>query len=295
MEVYRAVMLTGSIKGASKLLFISQPAVSRIISHTESTLGFALFNRLKGKLVPTPEGEALFREVDDFFQHAVRVDEFARGLALNSSGTLSIAASPCLSRSVMPRVITRFIERYPRIRVDFRTTLLNGMAQEVLSKTVDVAVSVLPLEHPNLTVEPFMHGRMVCIAPRGHPLADQETVSLADLGRYAVVAHHPSIPFGQIVAGAFEAAGVAADTRIHIHQTDVAYALVRAGAGVAMVDQFTVEGMNADDLEVLELSDAPRLTPSVVRSSFDNRETHADKFVELLFDIHPPQAAEQGA
>ena len=90
MEVFRAVMLTGSINGASKLLFTSQPAISRIVSHTEQTLGLALFNRVKGKLVPTPEGEALFREVDDFYQQALRVDDFARGLAQGPSGTLNI-------------------------------------------------------------------------------------------------------------------------------------------------------------------------------------------------------------
>ena len=70
MEVFRAVMLTGSIKAASQLLFASQPAVSRIIAHTEQTLGLTLFNRVKGKLVPTPEGEALYREVDEFYHHA---------------------------------------------------------------------------------------------------------------------------------------------------------------------------------------------------------------------------------
>src|SRR3546814_7456126 len=96
MEVFRAVMLTGSINGASKMLFISQPAVSRIVSHTEQTLGFQLFNRTKGKLVPTPEGEALFREVDDFYQHALQVNDFATDLARGPSSVLSISSSPIL-------------------------------------------------------------------------------------------------------------------------------------------------------------------------------------------------------
>ena len=85
MEVFRAVMLTGSISGASRLLFISQPAVSRIVIHTEQTLGLALFNRVKGKLVPTLESEALFRQVDEFYQKALQIDEFARSLAQGPS------------------------------------------------------------------------------------------------------------------------------------------------------------------------------------------------------------------
>lgn len=282
MEVFRAVMLTGSINGASKLLFTSQPAISRIVSHTEQTLGLALFNRVKGKLVPTPEGEALFREVDDFYQQALRVDDFARGLAQGPSGTLNISSSPCLSRSLMPRAITDFVQRYPKIRVNYHTTLLNDMAQEVLSNKVDLAVSVLPLEHPNLTVQPFTAGRMVCVVPRGHELTQQPAVSIADLARYTLIAHHPSIPFGQLVAAAFLKAEVVMESRIHIHQTDVACSLVRSGAGVAMVDEFTVAGVDWVDLQVLPLKDEIRLTPSVVRSVFDTRTTHADKFMDLL-------------
>ncbi|WPB58749.1 LysR family transcriptional regulator [Xylophilus sp. GOD-11R] len=282
MEVFRAVMLTGSISGASKLLFTSQPAISRIVSHTEQTLGLSLFSRIKGKLVPTPEGEALFREVDEFYKQALRVDDFARGLAAGPSGTLNIASSPCLSRSLVPRVVTRFVQRYPNIRVNLRTTLLAGMAQEVLSNTVDLAVSVLPLEHPNLRMEPFTEGRMVCVVPRGHELAQMASVAIGDLARFTLIAHHPSIAFGQMVTAAFRQAGVPLVSRVDIHETDVACALVRAGAGIAMVDQFTVEGMAWNDLLVLPLADEIRLVPSIVRSAFDNGQTHADKFAELL-------------
>ncbi|QHI96927.1 LysR family transcriptional regulator [Xylophilus rhododendri] len=282
MEVFRAVMLTGSINGASKLLFTSQPAISRIVSHTEQTLGLALFNRVKGKLVPTPEGQALFREVDEFYQQALRVDDFARGLAQGPSGTLNIASSPCLSRGLIPRVVTSFVQRYPNIRVNLRTTLLNGMAQEVLSNTVDLAVSVLPLEHPNLRIERFTEGRMVCVVPRGHELSQLPAVSLADLARFNLIAHHPSIPFGQLVSAAFRNADVPLVSRVDIHETDVACALVRAGAGIAMVDQFTVEGMAWSDLQVLPLQEEIRLAPSIVRSVFDTGRSHADKFAELL-------------
>ena len=287
MEVYRAVMLTGSINGAAKLLFASQPAVSRIIAHTEQTLGLALFNRVKGKLVPTPEGEALFREVDEFYQHALKVDEFARNLALGGSGTLRIASSPCLSRGVMPAVISAFLQRYPKIKLDYRTTLLNDMAQEVLSNRVDMAISVLPLEHPHLVAEPFTEGRMVCIVPRGHPLIKGEPVTMADIAAYPLIAHHPGIAFGQLVSAAFRKPDVPFDTRIDIHQTEVACALVRAGAGVALVDSFTVQGMDGTDLQALSLRDEIKLTPSIVRSVFDTRQTHAEKFIEVLREHYP--------
>ncbi|QHE86883.1 LysR family transcriptional regulator [Hydrogenophaga sp. BPS33] len=282
MEVFRAVMLTGSINGASKLLFISQPAVSRIVAHTEQTLGLALFTRAKGKLVPTPEGEALFREVDGFYQQALRVDEFARNLAHGSTGTLMLCSSPCLSRGLMARAITRFVQRYPQIRVNYHVTLLADMAAEVLGHKVDLAVSVMPLQHPNLQTAALMEGRMVCVMPRGHELSQRPAVAVADLARYPLIAHDRGIAFGQLVTAAFRKAGVELVSRIDIQQTEVACSLVRTGAGLALVDEFTVDGMDWPDLQVLPLVEDIVLTPSVVRSVFDQRTTHADKFVEVL-------------
>lgn len=282
MEVFRAVMLTGSINGASRLLFISQPAVSRIVAHTEQTLGLSLFNRAKGKLLPTPEGEALYREVDEFYQQALRVDEFARNLAQGSSGTLNLCSSPCLSRGLMARAITRFVQRYPQIRVSYHVTLLADMAQQVLGHKVDLAVPVMPLEHPNLLVTPLTEGRMVCVMPRGHELSQMSAVAIADLARYPLIAHDRAIAFGQLVTAAFRKAGVEFASHIDIQQTEVACSLVRSGAGVALVDEFTVEGMDWPDLQVLPLVEEILLTPSVVRSVFDQRATHADKFIEVL-------------
>lgn len=282
MEVFRAVMLTGSIKGASRLLFTSQPALSRIVAHTELTLGLTLFNRVKGKLVPTSEAEALFREVDQCYQQVLRVDDFARGLVSGPSGVLNLACSPALSRGVVARAITRFVQQYPNIQVNYCLTLLNSMAQDVLSNKVDLAISVLPVEHPNLQVTPFMSGRMVCVVPRGHQLTALQSVGIADLAQYPLIAHHPSIPFGQLVAAAFDKAQISLQACIYIHHTDMACSLVRAGAGVAMVDQFTAEGMAWPDIQVLPLVDDIPLAPSIVRSVFDTGKTHASKFIELL-------------
>ncbi|HMO49314.1 MAG TPA: LysR family transcriptional regulator [Rubrivivax sp.] len=282
MEVFRAVMLTGSINGASKMLFISQPAVSRIVSHTEQTLGFQLFNRTKGRLVPTPEGEALFREVDDFYQHALRVNDFATDLSHGPSGMLNLSSSPCLSYRMVPMAIARFVERYPRIRVNYHTTLLHGMAAEILSNKVDLVVSVLPLEHPHLKVETFSRGRMVCVVPDRHELALKDVVGLRDLVPYPLITHHPSIQFGRMVASAFEAAGLEIAPRIHVLQTEIACSLVRAGTGCAIVDEYSAAGGPWIGLQVRPLAEEIPLAPSIARTVFDRQGTHADKFIEIL-------------
>ena len=54
IEVFNAVMLTGSVSAAARLMNVTQPAVSRILAHAELQLGFALFQRVKGKRPPSP-------------------------------------------------------------------------------------------------------------------------------------------------------------------------------------------------------------------------------------------------
>jgi DNA-binding transcriptional LysR family regulator len=282
MEIFRSIMLTGSISGAARLLFISQPAVSRILSHTEQTLGLKLFNRAKGKLIPTPEGTALFRQVDEFYEHAMQVDNFARDLARGAGGSLNLSTSPCLAHAMVPRAIAQFVARYPSIRVIYHTSQLNNMATEVLSNKVDLAVAVMPVQHPNIVVEQFATATMTCIVPRNHPLADQPAVSLADVARYPMIAHHPGITFGMLVAAAFRDAGLEMRPAINVFQTDVACSLVRAGAGIAIVDEYTASAGAWSDLVARPLDKPITLTPCIVRSSFESHGTHADKFIEIL-------------
>lgn len=60
LEIFGAVMSTGTTVGAANLLNVSQPAVSQMILHMEDQLKFELFHRQRGRLVPTQEAELLF-------------------------------------------------------------------------------------------------------------------------------------------------------------------------------------------------------------------------------------------
>ena len=67
IEAFHAVMITESMTLAGKMLFISQPAVSRLIIELEDEIGFKLFERKKNKLFPSAEGRLLFEEVEKSF------------------------------------------------------------------------------------------------------------------------------------------------------------------------------------------------------------------------------------
>jgi DNA-binding transcriptional LysR family regulator len=265
MEVFRAVMLTGSINAAAKMLYVSQPAVSKLVSHTETTLGLRLFERTKGRLVPTTEAQALFREVEQVYQAALRVDEFARALSLGPTSLLRVSCSPSLAMSIVAPAIVELKRQLPGLSVDWHTTLMADMPLEVLSKAVDVAVSSMPVEHEHLDVVPFMRGRMVCAVPPGHRLAELGHIALADLVGEPMILFRRDIPFGTMVARACQQANVELESIVDVTRADQALALVKGGLGLAIVDEFATDGL---DFIIRPLVEELELVSTFVYSKF---------------------------
>ena len=282
MEVFRAVMLSGSMSGAARLLAISQPAVSQLIGHTETTLGLRLFERRRGRLVPTTEAQLLFNEVDRLYEAALLVDDFATGLRQHPRGVLTVAASPSLGTGLLPAVLRRFRDGSPQMRIHLRTTQIADMARELLARQVSVAVSVAPVGDEGITVEPFASGRMVCIAGHGHPVAAEPMVTLAQLARYSMVLYDRSIFFGRLIHQAFAEAGLHPDVAIEITRAELAVALVRQGLGVALVDEFSVDADAMPDLVIRPLKEQIPVTLNLLRSAYDTPSLPVLNFMRLV-------------
>ncbi|BBQ02108.1 LysR family transcriptional regulator (plasmid) [Burkholderia sp. SFA1] len=280
MEVFRAVMLTGSVNAASKLLFVSQPAVSKLVSHVETTLGLRLFERSKGRLVPTAEAHALFREVEQVYQAAVRVDEFAHALALGPSSLLRVSCSASLAMSVVAPALVELKRKLPALTVSWQTTLMADMPMELLSKEAEVAIAAMPVLHEHLENVPFMYGSMVCAMPKGHRLEAQQEVSLADLADEPVVLFKRDIPFGTVIAQACQQAGVELKSTIDVMRADQALALVEGGLGVTIVDNFATTG---SALVIRPLREAIDLTAHFVYSRFAPPSRNASVFMQAVY------------
>ena len=80
IEIFHAIYTTGSITNAAKILHVSQPSVSKVLSHAELQLGFNLFDRVKGRLIPTDEAEMLFDEVDKIYQQMRSIKNTAQNI-----------------------------------------------------------------------------------------------------------------------------------------------------------------------------------------------------------------------
>ena len=80
IEVFNAVMLTGSVSAAARMINVTQPAVSRTLQHAELQLGFALFQRVRGRLKPTVEAQTLYPLIERLFTQLDEVQRLSASL-----------------------------------------------------------------------------------------------------------------------------------------------------------------------------------------------------------------------
>lgn len=240
IEVFRAVMLAGTVTDAARILRVSQPAVSRLLRYTEDRLGMPLFKRAKGRLYPTEQAHALYQEVEKVYKGVRLVQDVAQELAESRAGRLRIAASPSLGLIFVPKAITHFLRQRDRVKIRLEILSQADLIEQVATHQADLGVSMFPVDHPTIEAHPLGQGRLVCIAPKGHPVARLELVRPADLAGYPLISFDRATPQGLMVDDAFIAARVPREIAIEVRFGQTACALVQQGAGVALVDEFSV-------------------------------------------------------
>lgn len=242
LEVFRAVMMTGSVSEAARLLTSAQPSISRVLQLAEDRIGFLLFERVRGRLSPTPEAKRIFEEVEAAYMSIQRVDDLIRALQEGRNGKVNVVCSPSLGVHVIPRAIARFSRLYPDLSIHFEPLSLNNLIPRLLFGENYLGISVFNVSHPNIVVEPLVEVPLAVVAPRGL-LPAGETVKLADILSEPWIDYPDGTPMAAIVDKVFRDIPRPKPT-IEVHSMLSACQLALQGVGVALVDPFCLdEGM----------------------------------------------------
>lgn len=239
IEVFRAIMMSGSISGAGRMLHVSQPAVSRVLALTESRLGYRLFERVKSRLSPTAEARRLYAEVEQVYGGIQRVNDLAASLGQSGAGMLKIVASASFGQRLVPMALERFRGRNADARVDYRSVTFDELAAYFLSGQADIGISMQPPDHPNLTSIRLARVPVVCVMPAAHPLASHDVVHPEDFSSAAWIGYPQDTPLGRALT-AFFGDGPRCAAAIEVHSPVTACSFVQQGLGPALVDAWCV-------------------------------------------------------
>lgn len=254
IEVFNAVMLTGTVSAAARLLHVTQPAVTQTLQHAELQLGYALFTRQRNRLVPTHEAQALYPEVQRLMSQLESVRRIAGALGSGEGQQFRILIVPSLAVRALPRALERFRARHPQMPVTIRTLHSAEIARAIALQEGDVGIVYGSLPHPALHEELVATGRLVCVTRAGGSAADRRsTVSLEDLLRSPFIRIDERDPLGTVLADQWSRLGVAPRAGITVQTHHIAMVLAEQGFGPAIIDSFTAQAGRGDALHVRTL------------------------------------------
>ncbi|MFZ3116894.1 MAG: LysR substrate-binding domain-containing protein [Variovorax sp.] len=285
IEVFRAIMTTGSVSDAARLLHVSVPAVSRVLSLTESRLQFPLFERIKGRLHPTTEARTLFHEVELVYRGVQRIGELTHELADRRQAILNLVASPSIGQMIIPEAIANFRSGNPDVRVNFHSLNHKNLTERLLNRQADLGISILPVDHPNLHTSPIARSRIVCICACKHPLASKASVEPADLRGEALVSYPLDTPFGSRVERLFADHDEALKVAIEVSSPQNACAMIVAGGGVALIDEFSLHAWPTATFAVLPFSGDPLIIADLAYPRTEPLSQPAEAFVRSLRSV----------
>lgn len=286
IEIFRAVMLSGGVSDAARTLNVTQPGISRAVKHLEQQLGVRLFQRLKGRLLPTAEARQLFERIQLVYQGVQTVQAFAQSLGDGAHSTVRVVCGPSMSLEVVPRVIANQLQHTPLARFELEILPSVALVDALVMGHADVGVGAAVIEHPLLRIKRIGHMRMVCIAPRRYGLAAKPSVTMQDISTLPFIAFDAHTTQGHLVAQALAKVKPPVTPVVTVRFARTACSLAEAGVGVALVDELTAANVVSGDIDIVPV--VPELRIPVFVASPLNRpvSTLSERFLadtDLVF------------
>ncbi|ELA9390406.1 LysR family transcriptional regulator [Vibrio parahaemolyticus] len=273
LEVFYAIMQAGTVSGAARLLHVSQPNVTRVLAHTEQQLGFALFERVKGRLVPTQEAKALLPEAEKVYQ---QLGQFRSLTNKVKQGTqhLRIGAPPVLAAHLLAPTVA-LLSKEHGISFELLTANRDELCSGLLKHELDVAIAFGEETPPALMGHVLLKENLALIAPKSAAIPAEKTVILEELisDDLSIIGLDSRDPLGLLLHQTLSARNKHYQHAITVRSYSAAAELVKHQAGFAIVDPWTAKQYRQDDAVSVHAL-APNMSFSV----------------SILFAEHTPQS-----
>lgn len=239
VEAFDAFMRLRSVNRAAESMYITQPALSRLLAECEESVGFTLFERNQRRLIPNGEAKILYDEVKRTFLGLDRIAKVADQIRTLRRGTLRIAGAPSVALHFLPEAIADFVREHEGIEVSLLADSSRAVLELVAGQNYDICLVVEAIPYPGVRLEQIFEAPSVCITPLDHPLAAKEVITPEDLADQPFVSYPESLEGRRKIDHVFVAHGVSPPTHYESQLSETIIGLVELGLGVALVDQIS--------------------------------------------------------
>jgi DNA-binding transcriptional LysR family regulator len=282
IEVIRAIMVTGTVGGAARLLNVSSPGISRVMKHAEMSLGVKLFSRKGGRYNPTREANAIFNQINGVYDKVEDLQFVISRIKRGANTELKVGSVPSIANVMVPRAIADVRKVFPNLLIEIDILKIEDAVDYLLLGKGELVAMSSKIDHPMLTYAPLARGRLKCIVPDGHPLSRRTKVTAGEIVKYPLIGVDPNDPYGRIMAGVFATRALHYEVTIRARFGSTVCALVTNGLGIAIIDEFTLAGDQWPNIRALDIVEPTVFQTYVVHRKDVAISSYGEHFIAAL-------------
>lgn len=282
LEVFVHVVELGSVTAAAQALGMSQPSVSKSLALAEQQMGFALFERSGGRMQPTPEARQVHEEAQRMLQGMARFDRLLEQVRCYRVGQLRVCATPALAINVLPQAARQFRQDWPDYGLVVDMFLNNQIEEAVAHRQYDLGFLLQPAADARPEARVVAAGSMVCVMPAGHALTSREAVRWEDLDARELIYITTDARIVATLSAAIAGFRERPVSALETNRYTLAINLVRQGAGITLVDEFALAGVDPTGLAVRPF--LPRIPVAVMAAVGERQivQEPAQAFIDAM-------------
>jgi DNA-binding transcriptional LysR family regulator len=275
-------MTAGSATKAAAQLHCTQPAISRALASLEREIGFKLFIRHHGRLTPTAQGLAFYRESERALLGVDGLLTIAKKIRTNGGLHLRIAAVPQLAGDLVPAALQVLLEDFPELRISLEEREPGLVERSVSELEFDCGLSILPVKLAGLVSAPFIEVRPMAAMAARHRLAAKSALSIQDLGdEPLIVLNSGDVPRRELET-LLATKKVRAKIALETSSDFVICQLVARGLGIAVVDPFSAGVLPTDRIALRPMNGLAPVRFGFVHPANRDRSLLVSRLIDIL-------------
>jgi len=285
--VREVVRMGFNVSAAAEALHTAQPGVSNQIQLLEQELNVLIFER-KGKRLTglTKPGQVIVTMVERVLREVDNIKQVGEEFSNETGGTLSIATTHTQARYALPTVIKTFTQGFPKVRLDIHQGNPTQVAEMAVAGVADIAIATEAIElFPELIMLPCYEWNRCVVIPPGHPLAEQQPLTLEAIARYPIVTYDFAFAGRSKINNAFESRGLQPNVVLTAIDSDVIKTYVELGLGIGILAKMAYDPQR--DGHLLMLDAAHLFEPSMTRIGI-RRGTYLRGFTYAFIELFAP-------
>ena len=239
LECFIEVTRTGNFTTAAENLFITQPALSRIIKSLEDELGTPLFIRTRKKVMETDAGNILKKHALKIQKQLQLLDAELDNMLMLKKRHVRIGLPTITNTIFFSQLIASFHKEYPEVTFQLEEDGSKGVEEKVVNGLLDFGVVVYTVNNDNLDKYMFVKEKLKLVVPSSHRLKGKEKVSLLEIKEESFIMFNRDFELRSLVIKACREAGFQPRIISETSQLDFIQEMVAYNIGITLLPEST--------------------------------------------------------